>query len=97
MSHHAIPDHTYHLPYFFPFVFLSFWIFGCTDPRRDCTSFHGKKGLKAQREYSSKKIKDKIIIFYMFSQRGVENNEKFLLKELKTCKSIFTLYRCPTS
>jgi hypothetical protein len=29
------------------FVSLSFGIFGCIDPRRDCTSFDGKKGLKS--------------------------------------------------
>jgi hypothetical protein len=96
MSHRTIPDHTYHFSHFILFVSLSFGIFGCTDPRRDCTSFHGKKGLKAQRECSWKKIKEKIITFYMLTQRGLENNETFLLKELKTCKSNFTLYRCPT-
>jgi hypothetical protein len=39
------------LPFFtlYPlFISLSFGIFGCIDPRRDCTSFHGKKGMKAQ-------------------------------------------------
>jgi hypothetical protein len=47
MSHHTIPDHTYHILHFILFVSLSFGIFECTDPRRDCTSFHGKKELKA--------------------------------------------------
>jgi hypothetical protein len=36
---------------------LTFGIFGCTDPRRDCPSFHGKKGLKAQRGDSWKNTK----------------------------------------
>jgi hypothetical protein len=36
-------------------VSLSFGIFGCIDPRRDCTSFHGKKGLKAQRFVAGKR------------------------------------------
>jgi hypothetical protein len=31
--------------------------FGFSDPRRACTSFHGKKGLKAQRDGGWKKIK----------------------------------------
>jgi hypothetical protein len=44
MSHRTIPDHTYHFPHFILFVSSSFGIFGCTEPRRDCTSFHGKKG-----------------------------------------------------
>jgi hypothetical protein len=63
MSHHSIPDHTFHFSYFFLFVPPSFGIFGCTDPRRDCTSFHRKKGMKAHRECSWKKIKSKIITF----------------------------------
>jgi hypothetical protein len=49
MSHHTIPDHTYHFPHFILFVPSSFGIFGFTDLRRDCTSFHVKKGLKTQR------------------------------------------------
>jgi hypothetical protein len=49
MSHHTIPDHTCHFSHFILFVPIYFWIFRCTDPRKDCTSFHGKKGLKAQR------------------------------------------------
>jgi hypothetical protein len=38
---------TFH--HFFPFVSSSFGFSGHIDPRRACTSFHGKKGLKAQR------------------------------------------------
>jgi hypothetical protein len=72
---------------FHPFISLSFGIFGCTDPRRDCTSFHGKKGLKAQRECSWKKIKSKTITFQMLSQRGLENNETFLLKNQRPAKA----------
>jgi hypothetical protein len=30
-------------------ISLPFGIFRCTDPRRGCPSFHGKKGLKAHR------------------------------------------------
>jgi hypothetical protein len=56
-------DHTYHFSHFILFISLSFGIFGCTDPRRDCTSFHGKKGLKAQRECSWKNIKSNHITF----------------------------------
>jgi len=63
MSHRTILDHTYHFPHFIIFVPIPFEIFECTDPRRDCTAFHGKKGLKAQRECSWKKIKAKIITF----------------------------------
>jgi hypothetical protein len=70
-----------------PFISLSFGIFGCTDPRRDCTSFHGKKGLKAQRECSWKKIKSKTITFQMLAQRGLENNETFLLKNQRPAKA----------
>jgi hypothetical protein len=33
-------------------------ILGCIDPVRGCPSFYGKKGLKAQRGCSSKKIRD---------------------------------------
>jgi hypothetical protein len=54
--------------------------FRCTDPRRDCTSFHGKKGLKAHRECSWQKIKAKTIAFQMLAQRGLKNNETFSLK-----------------
>jgi hypothetical protein len=61
MSHCTIPDHTYHFPFFIHSMSPSFGIFGCTDPRRDCTSSHGKKGLKAQRECGWKKLKAKII------------------------------------
>jgi hypothetical protein len=38
---------TFH--HFFPSVSSSFGFSGHIDPRRVCTSFHGKKGLKAQR------------------------------------------------
>jgi hypothetical protein len=96
MSHHAIPDHTYHFSHFILFTSLSFGIFGCTDPRRDCTSFHGKKGLKAQRECSWKKIKSKTITFHMLTQRGLENDETFLLKNQRPARNKFILYRCPT-
>jgi hypothetical protein len=49
MIHHVLPDHTYHFSSLHPlFISLYFGIFGCIDPRRDCTSFHGKKGLKAR-------------------------------------------------
>jgi hypothetical protein len=41
-----------------PLHFLIFWVFGLIDPRRACTSFHGKKGLKAHRGCSWKKIRD---------------------------------------
>jgi hypothetical protein len=73
------------------FVSLSFGIFGCTDLRRDCTSFHGKKGLKAQRECSWKNIKSKTITFQMLSQRGLENNEMFLLKNQRPARNKFIL------
>jgi hypothetical protein len=79
-SHRAIPDHTYHFSHFILFTSLSFVIFECTDSRRDCTSFHGKKGLKAPRECSWKKIKAKTITFQMLAQGGLENDETFLLK-----------------
>jgi hypothetical protein len=84
-SHHAILDH---LSFFtlHPFISLSFGIFGCIDPRRDCTSFHGKKGLKAQRECRWKKIKSKTITLRILSQRGLENNEIFLLKNQRLAK-----------
>jgi hypothetical protein len=36
--------HTYHFSHFIIFISLSFGIFGCTDTRRDYTSFHGKRG-----------------------------------------------------
>jgi hypothetical protein len=55
MSHRTIPDHTYHFSFFIHFMSPSFGIFGCTDPRRDCTSSHGKKGLKAQRFVAGKR------------------------------------------
>jgi hypothetical protein len=45
-----------------PLYFLIFWVSGLIDPRRDCTSFHGKKGLKAQRCCSWKKIKSNVIL-----------------------------------
>jgi hypothetical protein len=83
-----VPFRSY-LPFFtlHPFfVSLSFGIFGCIDPRRDCTSFHGKKGMKAQRECSWKKIKSKTITFHMLTQRGLENNEMFLLKNQRPAK-----------
>jgi hypothetical protein len=32
-----------------PFVSSSFGFLGHTEIRRDCSSFHGRKGLKAQR------------------------------------------------
>jgi hypothetical protein len=37
------------------FVSLYFQIFKCIDSRRDCTSFHEKKGLKAQRFVTEKR------------------------------------------
>jgi hypothetical protein len=46
----------------------------------DCTSFYGKKGPKAQRECSGKKVKSKTIIFQMHTQGGLENDEVFVLK-----------------
>jgi hypothetical protein len=81
MSHHSILNHTDHFSHFIIFTSLSFWIFECIDPRRDCTSFHGKKGLNAQRECSWKKIKKKTITFQIISQGGLENDENFLLKK----------------
>jgi hypothetical protein len=49
-------DHTYHFSSLHPlFISLYFGILGCIDPRRDCTSFHGKKGLKAQRFVARKR------------------------------------------
>jgi hypothetical protein len=48
-------------------------IFRCTDPRRDCPSFHGKKGLKAQRECSWKKIKSNHKPFICSPRDPVEN------------------------
>jgi hypothetical protein len=55
MSLRAIPDHTLTFFTLHPFfIFLSFRIFGCIDPRRDCTSFHGKKGVKSQRFVAGK-------------------------------------------
>jgi hypothetical protein len=59
----------------------------CTDPRRDCTSFHGKKGLKAQRCCSWKKIKSNNNTLPDARPRGLKKNEMFLLKILRTCKS----------
>jgi hypothetical protein len=56
----AIPDHTYHFSHFNLFISLSFGIFGCTNLRRDCSSFHGKKGMKAQMECSLKNKKSKL-------------------------------------
>jgi hypothetical protein len=47
MSNHSIPNNTCHFSHFILFISLSFGIFGCTNPIRDCTSFHEKKGLKA--------------------------------------------------
>jgi hypothetical protein len=86
-SHRAIPDRTYHFSHFTPFfVSLSFGIFGCIDPRRVCTSFHGKKGLKAQKNCSWKKIKSKTITFQILAQRCLENNETFLLKNQRHVK-----------
>jgi hypothetical protein len=55
MSYCTILDHTYHYPHFILFISSSFEIFGCTNPRRDCTSFHGKKGLKALRFVAGKR------------------------------------------
>jgi hypothetical protein len=94
-SHRAIPNHTYHFSHFILFTSLSFEIFGCTDPRRDCTSFHGKKGLKAQRECSWQKIKSKTIIFQMLAQRGLENDETFLLKNQRHAIKYFTYINVP--
>jgi len=55
MGHHSILDHTYNFSHFTNFfVSLSFGILECNDPRRDCTSFDGKKGLKAQRFVAGK-------------------------------------------
>jgi hypothetical protein len=54
MSHCTIPDITCHFSPFILFVSPSFGIFSCTNLRRDCTSFHGKKGLKAQRLVAGK-------------------------------------------
>jgi hypothetical protein len=56
-GHRTIPTHTYHFPCFFPSVSSSFGFLGALTPRRDCTSFHGKKGLKAQRCCSWKILK----------------------------------------
>jgi hypothetical protein len=55
MSHHTAPAHTCHFPCFFPFVSSSFGFSGHIDPRRACTSFHGKKGIKAQRLVAGKR------------------------------------------
>jgi hypothetical protein len=38
-----------------PLISLPFCIFECIDPRRNCPSFHGKKGLKAQRLVARKR------------------------------------------
>jgi hypothetical protein len=86
MSHRAIHNHTYHFSHFILFT-LYFGIFGCTDPRRDCTSFYGKKGLKAQRDCSWQKIKAKTITFQMLAQGGIENNETFLLRNLRRAET----------
>jgi hypothetical protein len=40
-----------------PLISLPFGIFGCTNLRRGCPSFHGKKGMKAQRGDGWKKIR----------------------------------------
>jgi hypothetical protein len=61
-----------------------------------CPSFHGKKGLKAQRECSWQKIKAILLTFQMLAQRGLENNEMLLLKNQRPAKAKFTLYKCPT-
>jgi hypothetical protein len=55
MSHCTIPNNTYHFSHLFLFVSSPFGIFGCTDLRRDCTSFYGKNGLKAQRLVAGKR------------------------------------------
>jgi hypothetical protein len=55
MNHRATPDHTYHFPSLFPLMTSSLGILGWTDPRRDHSSFHGKKGLKAQGELVGKR------------------------------------------
>jgi hypothetical protein len=98
-SQSCLPLSTLH-----PLASLSFGIFGCTDPRRDCPSFHGKKGIKAQRECSWKKDKSQIITFQMLTQRGLENNEIFLLKIQRPAKenthththTHTHIYKCPT-
>jgi hypothetical protein len=84
------------LSHFILFISLYFGIFGYTEPRRDCTSFHGKKGLKAQRECSWKKIKSKTINFQMLTQGGIKNDETLLLKNQRPARNNFILYRCPT-
>jgi hypothetical protein len=94
--HRAIPNHAYHFSHFIIFTSLSFGIFECIDPRRDCTSFYGKKGLKAQTECSRQKIKAKTITFQMLVQGGLENNKTFLLKNQRPTRNKFILYRCPT-
>lgn len=47
MSHHTVPNHTYHFPSLFPSVSLSLGILGCIDPRRGCPSFYGKKFIQS--------------------------------------------------
>jgi hypothetical protein len=47
MSHRIAPTHTCHFSCLFPCTSSSFGFSGHIDPRRACTSFHGKKGLKA--------------------------------------------------
>jgi hypothetical protein len=47
MSHRAILDHIYHFSHLTPFLstyLLEFSGVLSPDSRRDCTSFHGKRG-----------------------------------------------------
>jgi hypothetical protein len=49
LSYHSLP----YLPLFahcFPIILPSSRSFDFSDPRRACTSFHGKKGLKSQED-----------------------------------------------
>jgi hypothetical protein len=106
-SHCIIPYHTYHFSHFTHLHLLIFLDFGCTDPTRDCTYFHGKKGMKDQRECSWKNTKEKTITIHMLAQRGLKNNETFLLKNQRPTTSKYTyikmshlprdLHKCVTS
>jgi hypothetical protein len=79
MSHRTISNHNYHFPHFILFISSSFGIFRCIEPRRDCTSFHGKKGLKTQRFVIGKNIKSNHKPS-ICSPRDPKDNEMYLIR-----------------
>jgi hypothetical protein len=58
-SHQTVLNHTYHFSSLKLPISLSPGILGCIDPGRDCSSFYGEKGMKAQRDFCW--VKDKIL------------------------------------